>query len=112
MTGENAPSALRLDKWLWFARFARTRAIAAKLCGTGRVAIGETRALKAHQLVRVGDRITIEQGRWRRSVVVRALGERRGPASEARLLYDEPDPPAALKGATTEPWEPLIDLED
>lgn len=99
---------LRLDKFLWFARVVRTRSAAARLCAEGCVAIVGTPAFKPHQPVRVGDWITIEQGRWRRRLRVIALGERRGPASVARLLYDEPEPPQPIP---REPWIALIDEE-
>lgn len=102
-------AGLRLDKWLWFARFARTRSLAAKLCAAGCVMVNGIAALKPHHLVRVGDRITVTQGRWERSVVVLALGDRRGPPAEARLLYDEPEPPAALARRDAAAWTPLLD---
>jgi ribosome-associated heat shock protein Hsp15 len=63
--------------------------------------------IKPHHPVRPGDRLTIRQGRWLRRVTVEQLGERRGPAVEARRLYDEPTAPAAVEGA--EPWTPLLD---
>ncbi|MGH6975131.1 MAG: RNA-binding S4 domain-containing protein [Stellaceae bacterium] len=86
-------TALRLDKFLWFARLARTRSAAARLCAEGRVAIAGIAAFKPHQPVRIGDWIAVEQGRWRRRLRVTALGERRGAAAEAHRLYDEPTPP-------------------
>jgi ribosome-associated heat shock protein Hsp15 len=102
-------AGLRLDKWLWFARFARTRSLAAKLCGAGHVSMSGVPALKPHHIVRVGDRITVVQGRWKRNVVVLALGERRGSPAAARLLYAEPEPPAALGRQDAEEWTPLLD---
>ncbi|MGH7034101.1 MAG: RNA-binding S4 domain-containing protein [Stellaceae bacterium] len=92
MTGDplqNGVSSLRLDKWLWFARLARTRSLAAKLCASGCVAVGSHAAAKPHHPVRVGDAVTMEMPRLRRVLIVRALGERRGPAAEARRLYNE-----------------------
>lgn len=86
---QNGVSSLRLDKWLWFARLARTRSLAAKLCASGCVAVGSHVAAKPHHPVRIGDAVTMELPRLRRVVIVRALGERRGPAAEARRLYDE-----------------------
>jgi ribosome-associated heat shock protein Hsp15 len=103
MTGET----VRLDKWLWFARMARTRSLAARLCAAGLVTLGGT-AQKPHHPVRVGDRIAVAQGRMRRELIVTALGERRGSAPEARRLYDEPGPPMPL-AAAAEPWEPLFE---
>jgi ribosome-associated heat shock protein Hsp15 len=86
---QNGVSSLRLDKWLWFARLARTRSLAAKLCASGCVAVGSHVAAKPHHPVRIGDAVTMELPRLRRVVIVHALGERRGPAAEARRLYDE-----------------------
>jgi ribosome-associated heat shock protein Hsp15 len=86
---QNGVSSLRLDKWLWFARLARTRSLAAKLCASGCVAVGSHVAAKPHHPVRIGDAVTMELPRLRRVVIVRALGERRGPAAESRRLYDE-----------------------
>ncbi|MGH6999943.1 MAG: RNA-binding S4 domain-containing protein [Stellaceae bacterium] len=100
--------ALRLDKFLWFARLARTRSAAARLCTEGRVAIAGIVAFKPHQPVRIGDWITVEQERWRRRLHVTALGERRGGAADARGLYDEPDPPQPI---AREPWIALLDEE-
>ena len=86
---QNGVSSLRLDKWLWFARLARTRSLAAKLCASGCVAVGSHVAAKPHHPIHVGDAVTMEMPRLRRVLIVRALGERRGPAVEARRLYDE-----------------------
>jgi len=99
---------LRLDKFLWFARLARTRSAAARLCAEGHVAIAGVPAFKPHHPVRIGDWITVEQGRWRRRLRVTALGERRNGASEARLLYHEPEPPQPIP---PEPWIALLEEE-
>lgn len=80
----------RLDKWLWFARFVKTRGLAQKLIERGQVSVNGTVAGKAGHAVRIGDRLVIVLGPVKRSVTVRGLGERRGPAEEARTLYDEP----------------------
>jgi ribosome-associated heat shock protein Hsp15 len=106
---EPAGVSLRLDKWLWFARLARTRSLAAKLCLEGRVTLG-ARVLKPGHPVRVGDCITLVHGRMQRRLVVLALGARRGPASEARGLYAEPEPPIPIASAEAA-WTPLLDEE-
>lgn len=103
MSGET----LRLDKWLWFARLARTRSLAARLCAAGLVTVGRTAVQKPHHPVRIGDEISLAHGKVRRRLIVAALGERRGPAAEARTLYHEPDPPVKLS-ETAEPWTPLL----
>jgi ribosome-associated heat shock protein Hsp15 len=102
-------SAARLDKWLWFARFARTRSLAAKLCAEGAVSIAGAVVLKPGHAVRVGDMLAVRHGALLRQVTVRALGSRRGPPAEARLLYDEPTPPLSLRAAERSHWEPLIE---
>ncbi|HUB94693.1 MAG TPA: RNA-binding S4 domain-containing protein [Stellaceae bacterium] len=107
---EAGPS-IRIDKWLWFARMAKTRSLAARLCEGGRVSIGGAAVLKPHHPVRVGDSISVMQGRARRGLVVRELGQRRGPAEEARRLYDEPTPPVPI-AATEPPWTPILDEEN
>lgn len=88
--------ALRLDKWLWYARFAKSRALTQKLIERGQVKVNGTAAQKPSVPVHPGDTVAIVLGPVRRTVVVRATGERRGPAAEARALYDEPSPPERL----------------
>ncbi len=80
---------LRLDKWLWQARFFKTRGLAAKFCETGRLRVNGEPTQKAHYQVREGDVLTFPLGSGVRVVRVLALGERRGPAPEARTLYEE-----------------------
>jgi len=77
---------LRIDKWLYQARFFKTRALAAKVIGKG-VRINGVRTNKTHALLRPGDTVTFQQGEAGRVIRVRDLGERRGPASEAQMLY-------------------------
>ena len=79
---------MRLDKWLWAARFFRTRSLAQQAVAGGRVQLNGERTKRAHE-VRVGDGIDVRVGDRRWQVVVKALSERRGPAEEARRLYDE-----------------------
>jgi ribosome-associated heat shock protein Hsp15 len=101
----------RLDRWLWCARFVRSRSLAAKLCTGDRVTVGGTTVQKAHHPVRVGDRLTLRLRRFERQVEVRALAERRGPASEARALYAETAPPLPLV-EVAEPWTSLFAEEE
>ena len=77
----------RLDKWLWFARFAKTRSLAAKLVAEGYVRVNGERVENAAKALAVGDVLTVAAAHTTAVVRVEALGERRGPASEARLLY-------------------------
>jgi ribosome-associated heat shock protein Hsp15 len=96
----------RIDLWLWYARFAKTRSLAARLCTEGAVRVNGSVVEKA-AAVRIGDTVSVPQGRMRRTVAVRALGERRGPPAEARLLYDERHPPEPLHVAPA--WEKLLE---
>lgn len=85
---------LRLDKWLWHARFHKSRTLAAAACAAGRIRLNGRMVAKAHQPVLPGDVLTFPLGH--RIIVVRilALGSRRGPAPEARTLYEDLSPPA------------------
>ncbi|PWC52915.1 RNA-binding S4 domain-containing protein [Azospirillum sp. TSO22-1] len=85
---------LRIDKWLWFARFFKTRSLAAKVCNGGVVRCSGSLVTKAHYAVKPGDVLTFPQGRHIRVVKVLAPGSRRGPAEEARTLYEDLSPPA------------------
>jgi len=96
----NEEDGRRLDKWLWFARFCKSRTLASKLCAAGKVRIGGELVHKAHYLVRPGDVLTFPQGPHIRVVRVVQLGIRRGPATEARTLYEDLSPPAPREPAT------------
>ncbi len=79
---------LRLDKWLWAARFFKTRALAAEAIEGGKVEVNGDRPKRARAL-QVGDQLRIRLGPYEHTVRVRALSARRGPASEAAGLYEE-----------------------
>jgi ribosome-associated heat shock protein Hsp15 len=79
---------LRLDKWLWCARFYRTRELAAAACESGRLRINGFRVEKAGREVRPGDILTLPQRGEPAVVRVLSGAKRRGPATEARKLYD------------------------
>lgn len=79
---------LRLDKWLWAARFFKTRGLAADEIGKGRIEVNDQVA-KASRELREGDVVRIRQGHLVRTVVVRALSTVRGPAPQAQMLYEE-----------------------
>ena len=101
----------RLDQWLWFARFAKSRSLAARLCTAGAVTINTAIVSKPNQTVRVGDVVVVPQGGWRRTVRVTALGARRGPATEARMLYEEAAAAVPLRDTVSD-WVPLLDEVD
>jgi ribosome-associated heat shock protein Hsp15 len=83
-------SGVRLDKWLWAARFFKTRTLAAKACELGRVVANHQPARSARE-VRVGDRLTIQTEGGQFEVDVLALSDIRGPAPVAQTLYCETD---------------------
>ncbi len=92
---------LRLDKWLWYARFFGTRSLATRLCAAGRVRINREVVSKTHAAVKPGDVLTFPQARRIRVVKVLALAARRGPAVEARTLYEDLAPAGAGTGAAS-----------
>jgi len=79
---------VRIDKWLWAARFFKTRSLATEAVAGGRVHVEGARAKPARD-VRVGETVSVTVGETTTVVVVRALADKRGPASQAALLYDE-----------------------
>jgi ribosome-associated heat shock protein Hsp15 len=83
----------RIDKWLWYARLAKTRTAAQALATSGRVRVNRERNDSASRPVKVGDVLTVAFDSIVKVLRVVALGERRGPASEARLLYEDLTPP-------------------
>jgi ribosome-associated heat shock protein Hsp15 len=84
----------RLDRWLWCARFFKSRTLAAKLCNERKVRINSRIATKASAIVRVDDVLTFPQARTVRVVRIKAMAARRGPAVEAVELYEDLSTPA------------------
>ena len=87
----------RLDKWLWCARFFKTRALAARFCDDGRLRVSGQVTHKAHYAVRPGDVLTFPLGPHIRVIKIAELADRRGPPAEARLLYEDLAPPPTPK---------------
>ena len=83
----------RLDKWLWQARFFKTRTLAAKVVSAGHVRVNSVKAGKPAHMVASGDVLTFAQASDVRVIRIEALGSRRGPATEAQSLYTDLDPP-------------------
>jgi ribosome-associated heat shock protein Hsp15 len=90
---ESDDSRIRLDKWLWAARFYKTRSLAAEAVAGGKVQVNGDRVKRAKPL-QVGDEVRIRLGPYEHHILVRALSDRRGPAAEAARLYEET--PASL----------------
>jgi ribosome-associated heat shock protein Hsp15 len=104
---EGGPTTRRLDQWLWFARFVKSRSLAARLCTGGAVSVNGEKARKASRAIRPGDLLGLRLGKSRRRIRVLALGNRRGSGPEARGLYEE----FAVEERTVPEWEPLLPEE-
>lgn len=103
--------ALRLDKWLWFARFVKTRSQASRVIVAGKIRINRQRVTKPAASVKKGDVITAVINRRIRVIRIAALGTRRGPASEAVELYDDLTPAEpASSAADGDAGSPLLSL--
>lgn len=86
--GQREPGNCRIDRWLWAARFFKTRALAAAAVEGGKVTVGGERVKRSRSL-RAGEQVTIRLGPYQHQVVVERLSVHRGPASEAATLYTE-----------------------
>ena len=89
----DAPARIRVDKWLWHARFFKSRGLAGDLASSGHLRINGDKADKASASVKPGDVLTFPKGNHVRVIQVDAIGTRRGPAPEAQALYTDLDPP-------------------
>jgi ribosome-associated heat shock protein Hsp15 len=85
---EENEEQIRIDKWLWAARFFKTRSLAAEAVTGGKIESNGARA-KPSRIVRIGDELKIRRGPYEWTVVVKGVAKNRGPASEAQRLYQE-----------------------
>ena len=92
---ESAP--VRLDKWLWYARFFKTRSLATKLISSGKLRINGEVTSKPHRQAQIGQVLTFAQGPFIRVIRIDEIGKCRGPAAEAATLYTDLDSPPARK---------------
>lgn len=90
------PDRLRLDRWLWAARFYKTRTLATEAIDGGKVEVNGEKPKRAHG-VQPGDALRIRQGPYEFRITVRALAPRRGPPAEARALYEEEEASVARR---------------
>ena len=97
----STPGRVRIDKWLWAARFFKTRSLAAEAVSAGKVEINDER-VKPAKLVQVGDSVSVRLGPYLHVVHVRAISERRGPASVAATLYEETAESSAVRAKLAE----------
>jgi ribosome-associated heat shock protein Hsp15 len=98
-----AKPGLRIDKWLWQARFFKTRSLAAKLVQSGTLRLNGDLISKPSRMVSEGDVLTFPKALDTRVIEVRALGTRRGPAPEAQGLYRDLAPPEPKPAFTVSP---------
>jgi ribosome-associated heat shock protein Hsp15 len=87
---------LRIDKWLWAARFYKTRSLATEEIDKGRVRINDLEVKPAKE-VKVGDRVALRQGPVTRTLVVRGISDKRGGAPLAQLMYEETEASVKLR---------------
>lgn len=92
-----------MDRWLWFTRLIKSRTQAASLIAAGKVRLNSERVAKASRMVKAGDVLTFALGEHIRVIKVLDTGTRRGPAPEARLLYEDLAPPAPRDMGTPAP---------
>lgn len=106
--------SLRIDKWLWAARFYKTRSLAVEEIHKGRVLVNE-QPVKPARDVRPGDKVTLRQGVVVRTVIVQGLSGQRGPATAAQLLYQETETSRLAREAAAERHrlaaEPALSIE-
>jgi ribosome-associated heat shock protein Hsp15 len=88
--------SIRLDKWLWAARFFKTRPLATEAVSGGKVHLNGNR-VKPGKVVSIGDKLKIQQGAYAYDVSVLGINDKRRPAREARLLYEESEPSIAAR---------------
>ena len=85
---EQTNEPTRIDKWLWAARFFKTRSLAAEAVTGGKIDVNGART-KSSRIMRIGDQLSIRRGPYEWTVVVKGVAKLRGPAAEAQLLYEE-----------------------
>ena len=94
-------ASLRVDKWLWYARFFKSRSLATRVAAAGRIRLTRAglteRLTKPSATVMAEDILTFPLGDHVRVIRILALGTRRGPAVEARILYEDLEPPVSIK---------------
>jgi ribosome-associated heat shock protein Hsp15 len=98
---ENGDDRIRLDKWLWAARFFKTRSLAAEAIGGSKITVNGERA-KPAKPVKLGDEIRLQLGQFQHVVIVRGLSDRRGPASVAQTMYEETEDSRAARARLAE----------
>lgn len=97
MTSPPTDGGLRIDKWLWYARFFKTRSAATKMVASNKLRLNGEVMGKPHRQIHIGQTLTFPQASQIRVIQIEALGTRRGPATEAATLYTDLAPPEVNK---------------
>jgi ribosome-associated heat shock protein Hsp15 len=97
---EQTREPIRIDKWLWAARFFKTRSLAAEAVAGGKIEVNGVRA-KPSRIMRLGDKLNIRRGLYEWTVVVKGLTKLRGPTAEAQVLYEETEESIRQRKATS-----------
>ena len=108
MTDSAAQSKLRIDKWLWYARVLKTRTLAASCVKSGKVRVNQEKISSPSRGVSPGDVLTITLERQIKVLEIVAPGTRRGPASEAQLLYNDLSPAPARRDPLSRPAKQAV----
>lgn len=103
---------LRIDKWLWYARFFKSRALASRMVSSGRLRLNGESISKPHRQVLPDMVLVFPQGETIRTIKILALATRRGPASEAQTLYEDLDPPQVKEIKTDRLVIPQFETRD
>jgi len=90
---DDAVDTIRVDKWLWYARFLKSRSLASRFVSDGNLRVDGERSAKPSRAVKPGDVLTFPQGSHVRVIKIVKIGVRRGPAPEAQTLYEDLSPP-------------------
>lgn len=106
MSSPSADAGLRIDKWLWYARFFKTRSAATKLVASNKLRLNGEVMGKPHRQIHIGQTLTFPQANQIRVIQIDALGTRRGPATEAATLYTDLAPPEMNKSGEKMPVTP------
>lgn len=99
-TNGGGPGTQRLDRWLWFARLVKSRTLAGALVAAGKIRVNAVRTVKPSHAIRAGDVLTAAIHTRVRVLKITGLGARRGPALEARGLYEDLAPAIAARGGS------------
>ena len=108
MPDANSHAKLRADKWLWYARVVKTRTLAATFIKSGRVRVNQEKISSPSRGVSAGDILTVTLDRQIKILKVVELGTRRGPASEAQLLYEDLSPAPVRSDPLTRPAKQAV----